>query len=175
MAQITYADKSFVNQNANVPAINKVQDTDLNEIKSVVNGLVSDTYSTDTEQSYSCNYMNGTILYSNTTGTVGNISLDDNISNYKTIEIFVRNNNNNFLYPGQRFYTNNSSSVSLQLNLCSNGSGAADIKGLRCLISNSSLTMSYFYKAVIVSGQTPYGGTGTNSELYIYRIVGYKY
>lgn len=37
MAQITYADKSYVNQNANIPAINKVQDTDMNEIKTVVN------------------------------------------------------------------------------------------------------------------------------------------
>jgi microcystin-dependent protein len=37
MAQITYADKSYLNQNATVPASNKVQDTDLNEIKSAVN------------------------------------------------------------------------------------------------------------------------------------------
>ena len=37
MAQITYADKSYLNENASVPAINKVQDTDMNEIKTVVN------------------------------------------------------------------------------------------------------------------------------------------
>lgn len=37
MAQITYADKQYVNQNASVPANNKVQDTDMNEIKTVVN------------------------------------------------------------------------------------------------------------------------------------------
>ena len=34
---ITYGDKSFLNENANIPATNKVQDTDMNEIKSVVN------------------------------------------------------------------------------------------------------------------------------------------
>ena len=66
MAQITYANKEFINENANIPAINKVQDTDLNEIKSVVNGLVSDTYSTDTEQSYSCNYINNSFTSSRT-------------------------------------------------------------------------------------------------------------
>lgn len=34
---ITYANKSYINQNAGVAATNKVQDTDMNEIKSVVN------------------------------------------------------------------------------------------------------------------------------------------
>lgn len=34
---ITYGDKSYLNENADIPATNKVQDTDMNEIKSVVN------------------------------------------------------------------------------------------------------------------------------------------
>lgn len=34
---ITYGNKSYLNENANIPATNKVQDTDMNEIKSVVN------------------------------------------------------------------------------------------------------------------------------------------
>jgi hypothetical protein len=34
---ITYGDKQYLNQNADIPATNKVQDTDMNEIKSVVN------------------------------------------------------------------------------------------------------------------------------------------
>ena len=37
MAQITYANKSTMNENASVPAINKVQASDMNEIKNVVN------------------------------------------------------------------------------------------------------------------------------------------
>lgn len=37
MAQITYADKVALNENPNINAINKVQDTDMNEIKEVVN------------------------------------------------------------------------------------------------------------------------------------------
>ncbi len=39
MAQITYDDKVYLNENASVPAINKVQDTDMNEIKNVINGI----------------------------------------------------------------------------------------------------------------------------------------
>ena len=34
---ITYGDKSYLNQNADIPATNKVQDVDMNEIKEVVN------------------------------------------------------------------------------------------------------------------------------------------
>ena len=35
--KISYSDKSYINENASVAAINKVQATDMNEIKSVVN------------------------------------------------------------------------------------------------------------------------------------------
>jgi hypothetical protein len=34
---ITYDDKTYINQNADIPDINKCNDTDLNEIKAVVN------------------------------------------------------------------------------------------------------------------------------------------
>ena len=90
MAKITYANKEFINENASIPAINKVQDTDLNEIKTVVNGLVSDTYSTDTEQSYSCNYINSRIstLYTNNSGSNTDITLNDSVSNYSYLEVF---------------------------------------------------------------------------------------
>lgn len=37
MAQITYTDKIALNVNSDIPAINKVNDTDMNEIKTVVN------------------------------------------------------------------------------------------------------------------------------------------
>ena len=39
---ITYEDKQYLNQNADIPATNKVQDTDMNEIKSVVNNNSSE-------------------------------------------------------------------------------------------------------------------------------------
>lgn len=37
MAQITYENKVKINDNPNIPDINKVTDDDMNEIKSVVN------------------------------------------------------------------------------------------------------------------------------------------
>ena len=57
---ITYDDKQYLNQNADIPATNKVQDTDMNEIKAVVNNNATilqgnTTYSlseTDTEKKW---------------------------------------------------------------------------------------------------------------------------
>lgn len=37
LQNITFDNKSYINQNANVPNVNKVTDDDLNEIKSVIN------------------------------------------------------------------------------------------------------------------------------------------
>lgn len=37
LQDITYSNKSYINQNANIPNTNKVNDTDMNEIKSVIN------------------------------------------------------------------------------------------------------------------------------------------
>ena len=48
MAQITYDDKVYLNENASVPAINKVQDIDMNEIKSVINDTLLTALGVDT-------------------------------------------------------------------------------------------------------------------------------
>ena len=58
MSKITYANKSALNPQPSIADENKVTDADMNEIKSVVNGLVTDAYSTDNETAYSANYIN---------------------------------------------------------------------------------------------------------------------
>lgn len=56
MAQITYANKVALNVNPEIAAINKVQDTDMNEIKQVVNDNYNNTIQiTDTEPTDSDN------------------------------------------------------------------------------------------------------------------------
>ena len=56
MAQITYADKVALNVNPEIAAINKVQDTDMNEIKKVVNENYNNTIQiTNTEPTDSDN------------------------------------------------------------------------------------------------------------------------
>lgn len=58
MAMITYDDKSNINTLPSIPAVNKITDLDLNEIKNVVNatiisglGLDTNTFSTSTTYS----------------------------------------------------------------------------------------------------------------------------
>lgn len=70
MSKITYTDKVALYENANIPAVNKVQAADMNEIKSVVNTNAdaldnkvntSDVVTTETTSStqiYCCDYVN---------------------------------------------------------------------------------------------------------------------
>ena len=83
--KITYGDKSYLNQNADIPATNKVQDTDMNEIKTVVNNNALEVENIQNSKNYlsqsfsnvSCTQNSGNILtsFNLTTGTwlvVGN-------------------------------------------------------------------------------------------------------
>ena len=77
MANITFADKVALNENPSVADINKVKDTDINQIKTVINGTIlktlmgtngnswssSDTYAIGDLTTY--NYM----IYQNKTGS----------------------------------------------------------------------------------------------------------
>lgn len=64
MAKITYADKVALNENPSIADINKVNAADMNEIKTVVNGLVVNTNSNSQESSYSSDYINNINTYS---------------------------------------------------------------------------------------------------------------
>lgn len=89
MAKITYTDKVALNENSSIADINKVKASDMNEIKTVVNGIVSDSYSADTETAYSCNYTNriGKLLWEGSFSS-GNITVPG-ISNYVVVAMIV--------------------------------------------------------------------------------------
>ena len=65
---ITYDNKSYINQNSSIAATNKVQDTDMNEIKSVVNNNASE-------------------LSTNITNTTTNTTAITNLQTYSTTEV----------------------------------------------------------------------------------------
>lgn len=60
---ISYDDKSYLNQNSSIAAVNKVNDTDMNEIKSVVNNNASEVTTIE-------NYFTFTNTQTITTGTI---------------------------------------------------------------------------------------------------------
>ena len=118
MAKITYEDKEFLNKNENIADKNKVNDTDLNEIKEVVNGNddnigdLSDLNTSDKSSLVNAiNYTLPTILYENANGSNGNITLNDSVKNYRYIEVYYRNNDNR--YNSKKFYKINGKYVVL--------------------------------------------------------------
>ena len=107
MAQITYADKSTMNENSSIPATNKCQASDMNEIKSVVNGNYNEvgniTNLTTTDKSSVVNAINevnglkGKIIWTNSNPT-NNFTAQTitvpNLSNYDMIGVFFFRNTN---------------------------------------------------------------------------------
>ena len=96
---ITYDDKQYLNQNADIPAINKVQDTDMNEIKSVVNNNATET-STNTTNIAN---ITGQILWTNPNPSQSistSLSITLSSSNYDLLEIYYyqATSNNSIMY-----------------------------------------------------------------------------
>lgn len=64
---ITYDDKVYINQNSNIPDINKVNDTDMNEIKQVVNNnaeeLINSGIFSTNEINTGMTWINGKTIY----------------------------------------------------------------------------------------------------------------
>lgn len=99
---ITYEDKSYLNQNADIPATNKVQDTDMNEIKSVVNNNASETSSNTTNISN----ITGQVLWTNPNPTsdfsAQTITLSS--SDYDLLEVFYKKTKDDMFVNNTRFF-----------------------------------------------------------------------
>lgn len=82
MAQITYADKSTMNENASIPATNKVRAVDMNEIKNVVNS----NYTELTQKDILTAYVTSDVSKSATSDyIVRNLTAQSQIGNNLTI------------------------------------------------------------------------------------------
>lgn len=91
MGKITYNDKVKINELTDVPAINKVQDVDMNEIKASVNtiydalGTGTDTYSTSTSYVVGDMVIYNGMIYECITATSGAW----NSANWSLVPVFV--------------------------------------------------------------------------------------
>ena len=125
MALITYANKSTMNANASVPATNKVQASDMNEIKTVVNGNAQQDITTG-GAGVSCGYVidnkpvyvkriNFGALPNNTTKTV-NLGID--LNNYQVIKIegYCKYSSNNIGFPIPYPNANSNNIITVNIN-----------------------------------------------------------
>ena len=111
-----------------------------------------------------------TILYENSSGTTGNITLNDNVSNYKYLEFYGYNTAFN-----QSVYSKYKVSDSKQIVISYLGTNNQQV---RILVngydaSGKILTKKYGYLCVIF-GQTINQVDTNRNEITITRILGYK-
>ena len=166
---ISYDDKSYINLNADIPAINKVMDTDMNEIKSVVNNnaneLSSDITNT-TNNTTAITNLTPVELYNNTSGTTGTVNLSETSANFTYIEIFYKQQEYASIFSSVKVYTPNGKQVSLVAIQSSNG--GAGIVSAYVNISGTSITKQD-YNIFWTNG-----GNSHTDKIYITRVIGYR-
>lgn len=155
MGQITYADKSAINENPGVADTNKVKAADMNEIKTAVN----DNYA-------KINGLKGTLLWTNLSPSTllpsdTNITLSESDSNYDILGVFFKTANDG---------TDVEYSQTLVGNNFNIGAIGYEGAGLRRRIVRNSDT-SYTIKAY--NGET-LSDSGTGKYIIPIYIIGFK-
>ena len=107
----------------------------------------------------------GEILYESTSGTTGNITLNQNVSNFNSIEIFYKNVDN--FFSSVKVETPNKKNVNLSITFI-NQDG---------LVLNVSSAINYINEGMIST--VFYGGaSGTNvtanNDIKITKVIGYR-
>lgn len=149
MALITFADKQAMGTQPSIPEVNKITDSNVNEIKDAVNSLEPVT------------------LYNNSSGSKNAITLSDSSANFSYIDITFEGNNHT--KDCVRVYAPNGKIANL---MTSNSNGTYVWVQIEAItISGTSISRGAQYEIAFTS-------TGVSnlytSSVYITRVVGYK-
>ena len=108
-----------------------------------------------------------TVLYSNPSGTNGNITLSDSVANYSSIKIYFRTNDGANYRGSQKLLVSSGTILTSLQYLHCDTVGHYWIKGKEALINGTSITNN---------GYIEVGTNGTSSANYIYitQVLGYK-
>lgn len=111
-------------------------------------------------------------LYENTAGTNGNITLSDNASNYKYIEIYYFIRIAEDSYSSTKCYDPNGKEVFLLG--ATNTAQNIDFNFAQKVINGTQITTKYYGRLFSTFGSS--GMTfGKNNNVWITKVVGYKY
>lgn len=190
MAKITYEDKEFLNKNESIADKNKVNDTDLNEIKNVVNenddsvGNLSNLNTINKDSLVGAiNELLPVVLYETEKvySSVANdtvITLNDDITNYRRIKVYGISNNGNLTYME---LSNPSVNNVFSLNYFSNGNRSGEYAFstiFRNFIIQSNTQIRYDtgtqLASRITSNNNLHGYVVDVQTIKIYKILGYK-
>lgn len=140
----------------------------------VPNGKVLTMDSNSNSDTYSCSYINNVtkpkVLYDNPSGSNDTITLNDNVNNYKYLEIYFTNNASTGFTASQKIDLSNTLKKALQISWAGTD-GTLYLASRNISISENSITTdssrySYFYIY----------GTQAKQEkinnIYILKVVG---
>ena len=142
-------------------------------------GVVANVAQTDTDSDtdvYGCNYINehlvGTILYNDTTGSRGDITLSDNASNYKYIEVFGFADTDK--YTSVKIYNPNGKKFVARINYTS-GNLLVDLLSTFTINGTtiSPILSNCGYSTISTAAVANFSNDNTN-YFNITRVVGYK-
>ena len=115
---------------------------------------------------YSCNYLNGDVLYEDAgTGTNQNITLSANSNLYRFFDIYFHNNDNVYAI-GRVPYTTNDTYIATF------AATASDIMVKTATITFSGTTLQRVYTRE--KGMNSTGQTNDRNYIYIDKVIGYK-
>lgn len=123
------------------------------------------------------NYVDGVVLYNNSAGTSGTITLSDNYTNYKTIKIYYTRYNNEIVNSSE---LNTDITNIVHLFIYSTTEPFSKMLFMTCnlIFSGSTVTLEKNIKSIIglIAGETSITSkTDSGSILYVNKIIGYKY
>lgn len=127
---------------------------------------------TDTSSNWVDYSPTGTVLYENSSGTAGTVTLSDSVANYKKIIIHYRDNNG--YYKALTVDDPDGKSISMEVLWHRIGNSTLYFKVEQALITGSSIEIAGN------KGQTRVGNNTSTVEngsevIYIWKVVGYKY
>ena len=109
------------------------------------------------------------VLYENASGSNSNITLSDSAANYEYLEIFFRDNDNN--YNSVKVCSPNGKNVTL-ISQYNNGSNTIWFKIAICLISGNTMSLGNSVEVKLINNSS--AGIWKDNNIYITRVIGYK-
>ncbi len=133
---------------------------------------IKNSRTTSDTDTYSCNYINGYVLYNNNEGTNENITLSDSVANYQYIEIFFRDDAS--LYKSYKFYNCDGNQVSLDINVINPSHKNQYIQTSIRKINAKTINVVCSREIKINCSNKTIESTNEGNYIYITRVVGYK-
>lgn len=160
LTNITYTDKETMNENAEIPAINKCQASDLNEIKNVINA--------------NNDMLTPVVLYNNPNNrTAGGVTLSDNANNYSYLEIYGYSTTNNCTVY-EKISAPYSSFVFMIVDGSTTDNYYVNFKSITYAINDSTISYSYSREINFKKSTKAIFNYGEDQTIYITKVIGIK-